>query len=345
MSWYRITIIFSIFLLFHASARELMLISDDELIIRGLLYDEYRAYEDSRQVYAELFNKTDAEVYLFKEATSSLMGRTHVSESIKRLKDWDILHPDSLEVKRLLIPLYITVNKLTLAKSEAEFLIERSNKPIDLELASNPFLYAGEFKRALALLSKVYALNHQETVLLRMADIMDEYTNQRKYAIQLLETHRRMNISSNDVLAKLLVLYSKEKDVDGLLQIYKALYENTRDENVMNKIIDIYAYTGDMDGAIDFLEKHDTGEKILYELYKSKHLFTKAIKLIDLQYKKDKDPRWFAEKGILLFETCEITLLGIIKTNKSNGNNFLFRIRKIDLLMKIIQINTLLCFL
>ena len=305
MSWYRIVVIFSIVLFSHVSARELMPVSDDELIIRGLLYDEYKAYEDSRQVYAHLFDRTAAEVYLFREATASLMGKTNIIKSIKRLKAWDLLHPDRLEVKRLLIPLFLTANELTLAKTEAKYLVERSKKPIDLELASDPFLYAGEFKRALVLLNKVYAINHQETVLLRMADIMDTYTGERKYAIQLLETHRRLNISSNDVLVKLLVLYSEEEDVNGLMEIYKALYENTKDEKVLTKLIDIYAYTRDIDGAIAFLEKYEAGEAILYELYKNKKLFAKALVLLDSFYAKDADPSWLAEKGILLSESVE----------------------------------------
>jgi len=304
VSWYRV-VLFTIVLFTTLQAKELMPVSDDELIMRGILYDEYKAYENSREIYAELFDKTAAEVYLFKEATSSLRGRTHMNESIARLKAWDRTHPDRLEVKRLLIPLYLTANHLNLAKTEAEFLLERSSKPMDLELASNPFLYSGEFKRGLKLLSKVYAADPKEVILLRMADIMDEYTDEPQRAIQLLETHRRMNIYSNDVLAKLLVLYSKQQDVEGLLETYKALYDNTQDEKVLAKIIDIYGYTRDIDGAITFLETRNAGKEILYELYKNKKLFGKALALIDDAYQEDNDPRWLAEKGILLFESAK----------------------------------------
>jgi len=282
-----------------------MVISDDELIIRGLLYDEYKAYRNSREVYAKLFDITGEEAYLFKEARASLLGRTHVYESIKRLKAWDDTHADTPEVQRLLIPLYLTVNQISSAKIQAEYLLERSTKPIDLELASNPFLYSGEFKRALGLLSKVYEARPSEMVLLRMSDIMDEYTDERKRAIQLLETHRRMNISSNDVFAKLLILYSKEKDIDGLMETYKALYERDKDEKILAKIIDTYAYKRDTIGAISFLEKYQVGDDLLYDLYKSKKLFDKALILAERKYKETKDARWLAEKGILLFENAK----------------------------------------
>ena len=111
------------------------------------------------------------------------------------------------------------------AKTEAEFLLEQSTSPMDLDLASNSFLYAGEFNRALELLSKIYETMPREAVLLRMVEIMDEFTGERKKAIQLLESHRRMNIVSHDVYVKLLLLYQKEKDIDGILETYKALYE------------------------------------------------------------------------------------------------------------------------
>lgn len=308
MSWNRIVlycVTLCIVVFTPLQAKQVMPVSDDELIITGLLYDEYQAYENSRQVYARLFDTTQAEVYLFKEATASLLGRTHIYESIKRLKAWDNTHPDTPEVQRLLIPLYLTVNQVSSAKVQAEYLLERSTNPLDLELASNPFLYSGEFKRALGLLSKVYEAMPKEMILLRMADIMDEYTNERKRAIQLLETHRRMNISSKDVLAKLLVMYSKEQDIDGLMDTYKALYEQDKDEKVLAKIMDGYSYKRDMLGAIAFLEKHKVEDMTLYELYKSKKLFEKALKLAERKYSENKDARWIAEKGILVFEKAK----------------------------------------
>lgn len=308
MSWNRIVlyvVAIAVMVFTPLQAKKVIPFDEDILIMQGLLYDEYKAYENSRQVYAELFNRTQAEAYLFREASSSLLGRTHVYESIKRLKAWDDTHADTPEVQRLLIPLYLTVNQIGSAKIQAEYLLERSTEPLDLELASNPFLYAGEFKRALSLLSKVYEATPREIILLRMADIMDEYTNERKKAIQLLETHRRMNIASKDVLAKLLILYSKEQDIDGLLSTYKALYEVDKDKKILDKIIEAYVYKRDILGIIAFLEKHQVEDLTLYELYKSKRLFEKALKLAERKYKEHKDARWIAEKGILVFEKAK----------------------------------------
>jgi len=286
-------------------ANKLLTITEDELIIRGILYDEYKAYENSYQVYKRLFDETGTEVYLFKEATASLLSRKHIVESIDRLKIWDEKYPDKIEVRRLLIPLYLTIRQVKNAKTEAEFLLEQSTSPMDLDLASNSFLYAGEFNRALELLNKIYETIPRELVLLRMVEIMDEFTGERKKAIQLLETHRRMNIVSHDVYIKLLLLYQKEKDIDGILETYKALYEQDRNDEFLAKIIDAYVYKRDIDGAIGFLEKDKSKNELLYQLYKTKRDFTKAITLVDKLYEKDKDAKWIAEKGVLIFENSK----------------------------------------
>jgi len=282
-----------------------MRVSDDEMIIRGLLYEEYKAYEPARQIFAKLYDETGEQTYLFKEATDALMGNTHIAESIDRLKAWDSQHPDSIEVNRLLIPLYLTARKTKLAKKQAEFLLEKSKKPMDLELASNPFLYSGEFKRALDILSKVYEQTHREDVLLRMADIMDEYTNQRQQAIQLLETHRRMNISSRDLYAKLLLLYGKQKDIDGIIEIYKALYKQDPQKIFLQKIVEGYAYKRDLESAVKFMEEMGVKSEMLFDLYKATKQYDKALKLADHFYTQTKKPKWLAEKAVLTFESAK----------------------------------------
>ncbi len=289
-----------------AASKELQMISEDELIVRGLVYSEYHAYESSRQVFGKLFDMTGEKTYLFREVTSSLLGRTHIPESIDRLKRFDKTHPDMLEVKRLLIPLYLTNQQLGEAKVEAEYLLERSDKPEDFDLASNPYLYSGEFNKALSLLQKAYEKTFNESVLLRMVAIMDEYTGERKRAIQLLETHRRMHlVKSNDIYFKLLTLYVKENDVDGVLSTYQALYENDRNDEYLDKILKAYAFKGDVDGAIAFLEKNQAALKTLFGLYKSKKAYDKALALARKIYKKEEDPKWLAEIAILTYEKAK----------------------------------------
>ena len=308
MSWNRIILIFFTVFLFTGSlfSKEIRVLSEDELIIEGLLFNEYKAYRNSREVFAKLYDNTGDKEYLFREITASLLSGTYIANSIHRLKLWDEKNPDTLEVRRLLIPLYLTNREVKKAKREAEYLLEKSSKAKDLDLASNPYLYSGDFKKALELLEQAYNKTSNEDLLIRLVSIMDEYTHEQKKAIQFLETHRRMNaVHSDKLFFTLLSLYVKENDINGVLEMYKALYEQSPQQKYLTKIIEAYAYKRDLDGAIGFLEKHKVGEKTLYELYKNKKYFDKALKLTNKLYKKDKDARWLAEKAILMYENAQ----------------------------------------
>ena len=311
MSWNRIVLAFLTIVTVSMSAsqtKQLRVLSDDVLIIQGLFFEEYKSYENSRKVFAKLYDRTGVKEYLFREMTASLLGSTHIVNSIDRLNKWDVNHPGDIEVKRLLIPLYLTNKQVKEAKVEAEFLIEASSEAKDLDLASNPYLYSGEFEKAIELLNKAYIKSSNEDVLIRMVTIMDEYANERKKAIQLLETHRRMNIVKSDQLFfKLLSLYVKENNIDGVLDMYIELYKQDQKDQYLNKIIEAYVYKRDMDGAIAFLEEdpENSHDQILYDLYKNKKYFDKALKLAERFYKEDQNPRWLAEKAILTFEKAK----------------------------------------
>jgi tetratricopeptide (TPR) repeat protein len=298
-------LIITIVTAYSLQAKEKIKISEDILIMQGLWLDEQNAYAYSRGVYAELFDRTGEKEFLFREMTASLLSNTYINESIKRLQAWEKKHPDTLEVKRLLIPLYLSADRGDLAQKESESLLERSQQVEDLELVSNSLLYNAKFDRALSLLKRVYEQTLHEGILLRMVIVMDEYLPQRKEAIALLETHRRMHISSHDVYLKLLELYMKERDLDGLIATYKALYEQSGEERYLQKVLEAYVYKKDLEGAIAFLEKHEGHETILYDLYKATQNFTKALILADRFYDKDKNAKWLAEKGMLLFEKAE----------------------------------------
>lgn len=287
-------------------AKEEISSSADTLIVKALWFDDQKAYEYSRPIYEELFDRTGEKEFLFREMRSALFSRTFINESIDRLERWDRKHPNTLEAKRLLIPLYLTANRGERAQEESMDLLESSQEMIDLELASNALLFNAKFERALQLLKRIYDETLHEGILLRVVTVMDEYTGERKEAIALLETHRRMHISSQSVYFKLLKLYMKENDVDGLISTYEALYELEGDEDYVRRIIDAYVYKRDLEGATAFLEKHREGhEDILYDLYKATRSFEKAILLVDHFYSQDNDAKWLAEKGILIFEKAE----------------------------------------
>ena len=293
----------------HGKNREKIILieglSEDEWIIRAIWLEENGAFERSREVYGKLYAATGKKEYLFKEVSSSIYGNTHISESLKKLKAWSDKHEDDLVGRRLLLALYMNLKSFDEAAKIANYLLKHSDKDSDLELAANPYLFSGNYKKGVELLNKLYRKTKDENVLMRIAAIEAQYLNDPKKAIQLLETHRRMQDSSTNVYKMLIDLYVKEQNIDHILQTYKALYEKEPKEEYLGKIIEIYVYNRDFDSLISFLESNHANDEILYDLYKKEKRYKKAIKLSEKFYLEDNNPHWLAEKAILTYEAAD----------------------------------------
>ena len=278
-------------------------LNEDKLIVLGLLYDEYKSYEDSYQVYERLYKMTKEEAFLFRKVKASLFSQTHLLQSLNDIKKILVKKSKIIEARRLLVGLYLTLNEVDKAKKEAKTLLTLSSTPQDLSLGANAYLYGSEFKKSLALLKKLYEKVPKEEILLRMSMIMDIYTNQREEAIALLQTHLRLNVVvSHDVYLRLLLLYKKQNDTQGALEMYKLLFSKTQKKEYLLKLIELYRYEHNVEGAIEFLEKNTKNSEMLFELYKLQKHFAKAIKMSDVLYKNDHNAKWIAEKGLLMIE-------------------------------------------
>jgi len=280
-------------------------LSEDEWIVRAIWLEENGAFEKSREVYSKLYDATGKKEYLFKEVSSSIYGNTHISESLKKLKAWSDAHPDDLAGRRLLLALYMNVKSFDEAAKIGNDILKHSDKDSDLELAANPYLFSGDYKKGAELLQKLYRKTKNENVLMRIAAIEAQYLHQPKKAIQLLETHRRMQDASANIYKMLIDLYIKEQNIDQVLETYKALYEKEPKDEYLSKIIEIYVYNRDYGSLIKFLENNHANDEILYDLYKKEKQYKKAIKLSETFYLADNNPRWLAEKAILLYEAAE----------------------------------------
>ena len=279
-------------------------LSEDEWIIRAIWLEENGAFERSYEVYSKLYAATGKKEYLFKEVSSSIFSNTHISESLKKLKAWSDSHSDDLVGRRLLLALYMNMKSFDEAAKIGNYLLKHSDRDSDLELAANPYLFSGNYEKGIELLKKLYRKTKNEKVLMRIAAIEAQYLGEPKKAIQLLETHRRIENASMDVYKMLIDLYIKEQNIDQVLEIYKALYEKEPKTEYLNKIIEIYVYNHDFDTLISFLESNHANDEILYDLYKKEKRYNKAIALSETFYLADNDPRWLAEKAILTFEAA-----------------------------------------
>jgi len=279
-------------------------VREDAWVMQAIWLEEQQAFIQSAELYSKLYEATGKKEYLFKEVSSRLYSQDKVEESLEKLKLWSSSHPNDLVGKRLLIALYLQEKAYADARIIGATLIESSDTAEDLELVASSYLYEGDYKKGVEILNKLYKKTKNEKILLRIVAVMTQYMDQNDEAIRLLETHRRIGDASVDAYKMLIDLYVKQKDLDKILDIYKALYEIEPEDEYLRRIIEIYVYQRDFDGVITFLEAYKGNESILYDLYKKEQYFQKAQKLAEKFLKKSGDAKWIAEQGILIYESA-----------------------------------------
>lgn len=315
MSWNKIVLILAL-MLSHLYPLELSReeksafskMSEDSLIVSAIFYQMHEEYLFSQKHYSYLYSTTLKREYLYKEAANSIFTNIDVDQNILKMEEFRKLYPNDLEPKRLLISLYINIQEYQKSKHVSTELIEYSQSQQDLEFAANPYIYLQEYREAIKLLDRAYAKNFDETILFRTVAIL--IVNEQDYegAIQRLETHKRMVESSEEVLKYLINLYASVDDVKNLLRIYTEYYLQNGSKEHRDNITEIYIAVPDYQGAIGFLEKYADDSKSfeqLFNIYKEVKSYKKAMRLAQRLFKQFKDPKWYAEMGILTFEKAK----------------------------------------
>ena len=276
--------------------------NEDGLIIKAIWLEEQHNYKESNRFYAELYDKTHKEEYLLKELTTAHYAGV-LSKNLPELKAYISEHPNNLQAKRLLLSFNLQRKKFNQAKVIGEKLVQQSKQAIDYELVANPYIFTADYPKAVSLLEKAYQSTKNEDILLKIVAIEINYLHQIDKAIARLETHRQNEGCSEKICLQLVSIYVQQNRIEKLIPIYKALAIATKKEIYIEKLIESYLYSKDLQGAIDFLEKEYHNDTLLYSLYMENKRYKKAHTLAQKLLKTTKDPKWYAESAISLYES------------------------------------------
>ncbi|MDD5406795.1 MAG: hypothetical protein PHE73_07670 [Sulfurovaceae bacterium] len=221
----------------NAQPMSLDITTEDDHIMQGLWYEEEGDYANSYKVFDKLYNANHSKAYLLKKIHLSLMMNKNLDIANKELEDLYAKNPNDIEVLRLLVTLHLIQKNFSAAKNEAEHLISISNDPMDVEIASNAMLYANDPNKALAMLKKLYDETKSEDIAMRIAIILSDMYHEYYQAIDILEEHSSQFESQNTLYEKLLELYAKTDNSEGVIKTAHTLYNTTRDTKYLNRIV------------------------------------------------------------------------------------------------------------
>lgn len=273
----------------------------DDLYLLYALDSKYQGDLKTSASYFEKLYDIHPDVGFIDEAIKAHIRLKEYAQ-IKRLLDKALpRHPNDPALKRYLAAYYLDQKEYQKAQEILNNLIQEHNDPNDRILLASAQLGLGETKKALRFYEETYTKTKDPQTLLTLVNLLYN-SEQSKKAKRLLQTHIDFISCDEKLCYRLLEIYQKEQDVNGLLRVATKLYEKNHAKEFAKMILDIYAYQKDYQGAIAFFEKYHIDDVALLELYVKEKKFDKASKLARALYHDSQDINFLAQLAMIEYE-------------------------------------------
>jgi len=273
--------------------------SEDDLLIKALIYTQDGYPQKAAQAWKKLFELTNNDKYLIEYFSSSLMYKD-MKDIIKELKEI-LAKKKNKELYELLTNLYFKegqdADALKLLESEKNLTIE--------ELYQLAYLYSvkGQDDKALQIYKKIYAKEKTWESLKGILSILskDRKLKEAKELLYKATQDKSVKLPTEAYLV-LAGLLDYKKETNKAIEVFERLYSDNPKTEYLKQLISLYLYKNDIKKLISLLEETHYDDKLLYEVYVSNKNYIKAYKLLYKLKKSSKAPQWLAEEAILTYE-------------------------------------------
>ena len=275
--------------------------AEDYLILMALEYQKEGDAKNAIKVYKELYKKSKKSNYLI-EATKISFLTNDMKYTEELLKEALKKEPDSEELKRIEVGYLVRQKRFDEAKTKALELLKINKNPVNLKIVGGIYFQMKSYALALKYFESAYKKENDSNSLLNIVDILYNYLDKKDDAIALLETHIRMNSCDEQTCFKLVEIYGKEKNIDGIISTYKKLYKRYKDDTFAKKIVELYMYKKDRNGAIKFLKESGYNQEMLLDIYVALKDFKNAYKIAKSLYESSKKIDYLGRMAIYEYE-------------------------------------------
>jgi len=276
--------------------------NEDYMILTALEEQQSGNHNNAVQIYRELYKKSAKLNYLI-EATKISFLSNNIELTKQMLQVALAKAPKNSELRRIEIGFLVKQKKDSEAQKKILLLLEDDKSVRNLKIAGSIFLQAKSYELALKYFESAYRIDSDENSLLHIVDIQYNYLDKKDDAIALLETHIRMQTCELNSCFKLVEIYGKEKNINGVISTYKKLYLRFKNEEYAKKVVELLMYIKDKNGAIKFLEESGYNQEMLLDIYISSRDFEGAYKVAKRLYKKTSKLNYLGRMAIYEYES------------------------------------------
>lgn len=273
---------------------------EDNLILQALDYQQNGDYVNARKIYHTLYEQSQKKVYLTEDAGLAFVlndpdARDLIMQGIKK-------YPEEKNFNRLLVGQLVKDKRYEEAEKEILKLIEYDKTVQHLSIAGNLYLQMKSYDLALKYFESAYKQEQSEELLLNIVELLYRFLGRKDDAIAYLETYASMEGCGENACFKLVEIYGRDRNVQGLIATYKKLYKERQSDEIARKIVELMLYVKDVKGATNFLEKTGLNQDMLIQIYATQKKFTEAYALAEKLYGESKNLDYLGKMAIYEYE-------------------------------------------
>lgn len=269
------------------------------LALEALDYQYRGEAKEALSLYETLYKMTKKEEYL-KTALKLAYRSQLPMDRLLELANKDF--PNDDEIKQLYAGALLNEGKIEEAKEIMLELVKHEKSVQNLSILASIYFYQKDYAMSLKYYDAVYKKANDEASLLMIVELLDNHLNKTNEAISYLETHSRMQGCTKAVCYKLIQIYGKNKNIKGLISVYRRLYEKFGQKEDASKVVELLIYDNNQKEAIEFLKKSKHDPDTLIQLYASKKEFAKAYDTAKEIYEEAGDLHYLGLMAVYEYE-------------------------------------------
>ncbi len=272
----------------------------NDYLFKAVFLEYSGGYNEAAKWYEKLYETTKDDTFLTKTVENLLRAKKY-EKALSMVEAKLRSDRENILYNELAARLYLAKKEYEKAKEHILKALQQRKNAKDYELLASIYMLQKEYAKALKYYKSAYSMQPTPHRVNSIAYIMYFYLDKPKEAVAYLETYSRIYGCERSVCKTLASLYGSSNDIEGLVSVYKRLYETYEEPLYARKLVELYVYQKKYDEAIEYVKRVDD-EELLLDLYKAKKDFKKAKELAMRLYEETKDPKFLAQNAIFTYE-------------------------------------------
>lgn len=198
---------------------------EDNLILQALDYQQNGDYVNARKIYHSLYEQSQKKIYLTEDAgLAFILGDPDAYDLIMQGIH---KYPDEKNFNRLLVGQLVKEKRFQEAEKEIQKLIEFDKSVQHLSMAGNLYLQMKAYDLALKYFESAYKQEQSEELLLNIVELLYRFLDRKDDAVAYLETYASIEGCGDNACFKLIEIYGRDRNIQGLIATYKKTLQRT----------------------------------------------------------------------------------------------------------------------